>query len=72
MTPSTDGVLPGVPAVDSYGVPTDFSQSAALKGARRLDLTGQGVYDPVLGTAHLGILNSPTTWQATLDFLSKR
>ena len=70
--PGTDGVLPGVPAIDSYGVPTDFSQSAALKGAKRLDLTGQGVYDPVLGTAHLGILNSPATWQATLDFLGKR
>lgn len=69
--PTTDGVLPGVPAVDSYGVPTDFSQSAALKGAKRLDLTGQGAFDPVLGTAHLGILNSPATWQATLDFLSR-
>ena len=26
----------------------------------------------VLGTAHLGILNSPQTWQATLEFLSGR
>jgi pimeloyl-ACP methyl ester carboxylesterase len=68
---TTDGVLPGVPAVDSYGMPTDFSQSAALKGAKRLDLTGQGAFDPVLGTAHLGILNSPATWQATLEFLAK-
>lgn len=70
--PGTDGVLPGVPSVDRYGVPTDFSQSAALKGAKRLDLTGQGVYDPVLGTAHLGILNSPQTRQATLQFLTAR
>lgn len=69
--PTTDGLLPGVPAIDIYGAPTDFSQSAALKGAKRLDLTGQGAFDPVLGTAHLGILNSPATWQATLDFLSK-
>lgn len=68
--PSQDGVLPGVPAVDSYGRPTDFSQSAALKGAKRLDLSGQGAYDPVLGTAHLGILNSPQTWQAVREFLA--
>ena len=32
--------------------------------------TGQGAYDPILGTAHLGILNSPQTRQATLEFLS--
>ncbi|GAB4041224.1 MAG: hypothetical protein Fur0014_12260 [Rubrivivax sp.] len=70
--PTADGLLPGVPAIDIYGQPTDFSQSAALKGAKRLDLTGQGAFDPVLGTAHLGILNSPATWQATLEFLTKR
>lgn len=69
--PLTDGVLPPVPAIDIYGQPTDFSQSAALKGAKKLDLTGQGAFDPVLGTAHLGILNSPVTWQATLDFLKR-
>jgi pimeloyl-ACP methyl ester carboxylesterase len=69
--PLQDGVLPPVPAVDIYGQPTDFSQSAALKGAKKLDLTGQGAFDPVLGTAHLGILNSPATWQATLDFLKR-
>ena len=70
--PVQDGVLPPVPAIDSYGKPTDFSRSASLRGARQLDLVGQGVYDPVLSTAHLGILNSPQTRQATLDFLSKR
>jgi pimeloyl-ACP methyl ester carboxylesterase len=69
--PTQDGFLPGVPAIDIYGQPTDFSQSAALKGAKRLDLTGQGAFDPVLGTAHLGILNSPVVWQATLEFLSR-
>jgi pimeloyl-ACP methyl ester carboxylesterase len=58
-----------VPAEDSHGNPHDFSHSAELEGARQLDLVGQGVYDPILGTAHLGILNSPQTWQAALDFL---
>jgi pimeloyl-ACP methyl ester carboxylesterase len=67
--PLQDGVLAPVPAIDSFGQPTDFSHSASLKGARELDLTGQGVHDPILGTAHLGILNSPDTWAATLRFL---
>jgi pimeloyl-ACP methyl ester carboxylesterase len=67
-----DGNLAPVPAIDSYGKPNDFSKSAQLKGARQIDLTGQGVYDPILRSTHLGILNSPTTWQATLDFLTRR
>jgi pimeloyl-ACP methyl ester carboxylesterase len=67
-----DGVIAPVPAEDSFGQPTDFSRSASLRGARQLDLVGQGAYDPVLGTAHLGILNSPQTRQATLDFLRGR
>ena len=67
-----DGVLAPVPAEDSFGLPIDFSQSASLKGARELDLTGQGIYDPILSTTHLGILNSPDTWAATLRFLSER
>jgi pimeloyl-ACP methyl ester carboxylesterase len=70
--PVQDGVIAPVPAVDSYGRPTDFSRSASLKGAREIALTGQGAFDPVLGTGHLGILNSPATWQATLDFLTER
>jgi len=41
-----------------------------LQGAQQIDLTGQGLYDPILQTAHLGILNSPDTWQASLDFLT--
>jgi hypothetical protein len=61
-----------VPAIDSFGVATDFSRSAELKGARQLDLVGQGVYDPILRSTHLGILNSPQTWAATLDFLTRR
>ena len=64
-----DGVLPPVPAEDYTGAPHDFSQSAVLRGAEVVDLTGQGIFDPILGTAHLGILNSPTTWQMTLEFL---
>ena len=64
-----DGVLPPVPAEDWTGAPHDFSQSASLQGAEEADLTGQGAYDPILGTAHLGILDSPETWRLTLDFL---
>jgi hypothetical protein len=61
-----------VPAEDSFGQPTDFSRSATLHGARQLDLTGQGVFDTLIGTAHLGILNSPQTRAAALEFLSAR
>jgi pimeloyl-ACP methyl ester carboxylesterase len=71
--PVQDGpFIPPVPAEDSFGKPTDFSKSPRLKGARDLVLTGQGAYDPVLGTGHLGILNSPQTWAATLQFLTER
>ena len=70
--PLQDGFIAPVPAIDSYGKPTDFSKSASLKGARELALTGQGAYDPILHTTHLGILNSPQTWAATLAFLTER
>jgi pimeloyl-ACP methyl ester carboxylesterase len=70
--PLQDGVIAPVPAEDSFGRPTDFSKSPKLHGARDLPLTGQGAYDPVLGTAHLGIWNSPQTWAATWDFLTAR
>jgi len=69
--PVQDGVFPLVPAIDSFGNPTDFSKSGSLRGAREIALTGQGAYDPILGTAHLGILNSPQTWRATLEFLTE-
>ncbi len=62
--------IPPVPAIDSFGNPNDFSRSASLRGAEEIRLTGQGIYDPI-GTAHLGILNSPQTWAATLEFLTK-
>jgi pimeloyl-ACP methyl ester carboxylesterase len=67
-----DGFFAPLPAEDRDGLPHDFSQSAKLRGARELDLTGQGQYDPFLATAHLGILNSPQTWAAALTFLTKR
>lgn len=70
--PLQDGFIAPVPAEDSFGRPTDFSKSARLQGAEELNLSGQGVYDTVLGTTHLGILNSPETWAATYDFLTKR
>lgn len=70
--PVQDGPFPPVPAEDANGRPADFSNSARLRGATDLPLTGQGVYDPILGTTHLGILNSPQTWQATFDFLSRK
>jgi pimeloyl-ACP methyl ester carboxylesterase len=64
--------FPAVPAQDSHGNAHDFSHSAELEGAEQVDLLGQGVYDPILQTAHLGILNSPQTQAATLAFLSGR
>jgi pimeloyl-ACP methyl ester carboxylesterase len=65
-----DGFFTPVPAQDVYGNAVDFSLSPMLEGAHDLPLTGQGAYDAILGTAHLGILNSPTTWAAVFDFLS--
>ena len=70
--PIQDGFIAPVPAEDSFGRPTDFSKSARLQGAEELNLSGQGAYDTLLGTSHLGILNSPETWQATYDFLMRR
>ncbi len=67
--PVDDGAFPAVPALDRTGQPADFSASPALDGARNVVLTGQGVHDPLLGTAHLGIWNSPETWRAALKFL---
>jgi pimeloyl-ACP methyl ester carboxylesterase len=64
-----DGLLPAVPAIDRDGNPHDFSDSALLAGAPHVDLSGQGQYDAVLNAAHLGIVNSPQTWQAVAHFL---
>jgi pimeloyl-ACP methyl ester carboxylesterase len=70
--PAQDGALAGVPAEDRTGTPHDFSGSAKLAGADEVDLTGQGVHDPVLGTSHLGILNSPAVWALVGDFLNEQ
>jgi pimeloyl-ACP methyl ester carboxylesterase len=66
-----DGFFAPLPALDRDGLPHDFSQSAKLRGAKEVDLTGQGVHDPFLGTAHLGIANSPDAWAAALGFLAR-
>ena len=64
-----DGFFPAVPAEDSTGVPHDFSESALLTGAPHMDFVGQGQFDTILGTSHLGILNSPAAWSAAFQFV---
>jgi pimeloyl-ACP methyl ester carboxylesterase len=64
-----DGFFPAVPAEDSTGAPHDFSDSALLAGAPHMDFVGQGQFDTILGTSHLGILNSPAAWSAAFQFL---
>jgi pimeloyl-ACP methyl ester carboxylesterase len=66
-----DGLFPPVPAEDRNGNAHDFSGSALLNGAQSIDLTEQGAFDAIAGTAHLGILNSPTTWADTFNFVSQ-
>ena len=65
-----DGFFPAVPAEDSTGAPHDFSDSALLAGAPHMDFVGQGQFDVIIGTSHLGILNSPDAWSATFQFLN--
>lgn len=67
-----DGLIAPVPAENREGEPHDFSLSAMLKGATNVDLTGQGQYDGLLGTAHIGILNSPETWLNAYEFLTAK
>jgi pimeloyl-ACP methyl ester carboxylesterase len=69
-----DGIFAPVPAQDRTGAPHDFSESAALHGRRvvNVDFFGQGAYDPILGTTHLGILNSPAAWAVIADFLASK
>jgi pimeloyl-ACP methyl ester carboxylesterase len=66
---AADGLFPAVPALDRDGDPTDFSRSPMLAGATNVGLAGQGVYDTAVGSAHLGLWNSPEVWRATLKFL---
>lgn len=65
-----DGTIPPVPAEDREGRAHDFSDSARLTGAKNIPLQGQGQYDDTLLTAHLGIVNSPQTWEIAFEFLS--
>ena len=59
-----------MPAEDRDGNAHDFTASAGLAGAKTIDLVGHGQYDAVLATSHLGILNSPDTRSAALQFVS--
>jgi hypothetical protein len=63
-----DGVFPVVPAEDNTGAPHDFFDGALLADSPHMDFVEQGQFDKILGTAHLGILNSPA-WNAALEFL---
>jgi hypothetical protein len=65
-----DGSIAPVPAEDRDGNPHDFSRSAELEGALAVNLTGQGAFDPILGTAHLGIFNSPQARATAFEFLT--
>lgn len=67
-----DGFLPPVPAEDRDGNLHDFSLSPRLEGSRAVNVavTGQGAYDEILGTAHLGIVDSPAVWELAYGFLA--
>jgi pimeloyl-ACP methyl ester carboxylesterase len=64
-----DGLIAPVPAEDRNGRPHDFTFSTQLSDAVNVDVFNQGQYDPILGTTHLGIVNSPQVWNLTLNFL---
>ncbi len=66
-----DGAFPPVPAEDRHGSPQDFSRGAYLPGALNVDVFGQGAWDPALGTAHIGISNSPEVWELAARFLDE-
>ena len=67
--PEQDGAFPAVPAENRRGEPHDFSKSAILPGEPSIPMTGQGIYDTALLTAHIGISASPAVHQHVLDFL---
>lgn len=66
-----DGVLPGVPAEDSFGHPTDFSESPFLRRACNVSVEGQGLFDPILGSGHLGIAASPEVHEMAFEFITR-
>ncbi len=66
-----DGLIPPVPAEDVFGEPNDFSESPFLDGACNVSLDGQGQYDPILGTGHLGIAASPDAHELAYQFVRR-
>ena len=68
---AVDGFIPPVPAQDSFGQPNDFSESPFLDGACNVSLAGQGAFDPILGTGHLGIVASPESQELAYEFIRR-
>jgi hypothetical protein len=58
-----------VPAIDSFGTPTDFAQRACA--AQEINLTGQGIWT-VRATAHLGTPELARHPQGDLRVLTQR
>ena len=65
-----DGVFPVLSALDREGNPHDFSLSPLLNGAIAIGVSGSSAFDPILGTAHLGIVSNPRVWQLAFDFVT--
>lgn len=68
--PKQDGAFAPVPAENRRGEPHDFSKSAVLPGEPSVPMTGQGIYDTALLTAHIGISASPDVHKRVLAFLT--
>lgn len=68
--PEQDGAFAPVPAANRRGEAHDFSKSAILPGEPSIAMTGQGIHDTALLTAHIGISASPAVHQHVLDFLT--
>ena len=68
--PEQDGAFAPVPAENRRGEPHDFSESAILPGEPSIPMTGQGIYDTALLTAHIGISASPAVHAHVLEFLT--
>ena len=68
--PEQDGAFPAAPAENRRGEQHDFSNSAILPGEPSIPMTGQGIHDTALLTAHIGISASPAVHAHVLDFLT--
>lgn len=68
--PEQDGAFPPAPAENRRGEPHDFSKSAILPGEPSIPMTGQGIHDTALLTAHIGISASPAVHAEVLRFLT--